>query len=84
MQNDNLEETKPVLPPLSQEYFDDNRMRFNADTTEAPNKLTPCPHSFRRINSQEVGCEYCTNIWEDKGQWVIKDGKVLKLASKSI
>lgn len=69
------------LPPISQEYFDENRERFEAETTQAPNKAERCNHFFKRISAIEVGCANCTASWFDHGTWNIEDGKLIGLKS---
>lgn len=52
--------------PLPQEYFDENRELFNAETTtfeiKAPEKHD---HIFYKKTATEVACRNCTSGWLD-------------------
>lgn len=65
------------LPPIPQEYYDDNRERFDAETTIAPNEQDKCDHYLVRKKYIEVECKHCKTTWRDMGEWTIKDGKII-------
>ena len=65
------------LPPLPQEYYDENREKYDAETTEAPTNTTGCQHYLYRVSAIDVDCKHCSNRWRDLGEWKLKDGKVL-------
>lgn len=53
------------LPQLSQDYFNENRERFDAETTEAPVRIDKHIHDFIRKTGSEIGCKSCTAGWLD-------------------
>ena len=66
------------LPPISQEYYDTNRQRFEAETTAFDLKKLKdkCSHFFVRHTPSDVTCMNCSSGWQDNGRFIIKDGKI--------
>lgn len=64
------------LDPLPQKWFDENRERFDASTTETVLKVAKCDHFFYRKDSQTVECKHCRAGWIDNGAWNVVDGKI--------
>lgn len=57
---------KPVNP-LSQEYFDENRSVYTADTTIADYKIDPCQHMLVR-RGDDIFCTKCHAGWIGLGR----------------
>lgn len=60
------------LPPIEQEWFDDNRERFSAFSQQLPKEGVRCAHDLYRKASNEVGCRKCTVGWFDNGELPVK------------
>ena len=56
------------LPNIPQEWFEDNRQRFKAETISAPifHKNTH-KHQFYRKTPIEIACRTCNKVWRDMG-----------------
>ena len=61
---------------IPQEWHDNNREKFEAETTvvEVPSK--PCKHYFVRKTATQIGCKNCTNGWIDMGKWKVEKGAI--------
>jgi len=58
--------SKAKLPPLPQEYFDENRELFEAETTIFDEKpYNYHGHRFYRKSATDIGCKDCANGWID-------------------
>ncbi len=70
--------TQP-LPPIKQEFYDDNRKRFDAETfsTELKTLTNKCSHYLIRKSPTVVECKLCPVGWNDGGHFIIKDGKLV-------
>lgn len=66
--------TRPL--PIPQEYYDENRERFDAETTIAEPSTVQCDHYLKRKSFIEVECVKCLTVWRDMNEWKIKDGKI--------
>lgn len=67
---------RPV-PPIHQGWYDDNRQRFEADSTNVSNQMPgKCQHYFQRVNSTSVECRNCRMGWIDLGRWKVENGKI--------
>jgi len=67
------------LPPIPQSWYDDNRERFEAETTIVPIELPPhCTHqgTMKRISFSQVECTRCHAGWIDGGSWTIENGSI--------
>lgn len=60
------------LPVITQEYWDENRQRFEAETTTAPIDTTKHTHEFIRRTATEIGCKQCHAGWIDPTGQLIK------------
>jgi len=60
------------LPALSQEYFDDNRERFEAETTTSDVQVEKHPHDIYRKTGVEFGCRHCSVGWIDPTGQIVK------------
>lgn len=69
-------ETK--APKVPQEYWDENRERFNAETTITEGEPPKCKHYFRRVSATEIYCKKCRVGWIDMGKFEVKNGRILK------
>jgi len=67
-----------TLPNIPQDYYDNNKERFDADSTGVILDPKKCDHYFVRIASTTVECRDCTAGWVDMGKWKIEDGKILE------
>lgn len=54
------------LSPIKQEWYEDNRERFDAETTfvDLPRKEIQI-HDFYRFSTTEIKCKHCNNGWID-------------------
>lgn len=66
------------LPPLPQDYFDDNRETYGAETSIAPldSLNDKCRHYLVRISGSELKCKRCPAFWIDAGRFDIQDGLI--------
>lgn len=63
------------LTPISQEWFDDNRERFQAKTQAVETKsIERCQHYLIRVDKTRVQCKYCNAGWIDNGVFRIENG----------
>lgn len=68
------------LPPIPQEYFDDNRERFGAESYSLDIKAFKdrCSHDeVTRISSQEVKCLKCHMGWIDQGHFILEQNHII-------
>ena len=68
-----------VSKHIPQKWYDENRERFDAETTQAPRETKPCQHYFIRVMPTRVQCKFCHAGWFDNGDWKVKDGKVIEV-----
>lgn len=59
------------LPPLPQEYYEENRTRFNADTSfiDVSSLSARCSHVMKRVSAISVECTICHAGWIDMGRF---------------
>jgi len=53
---------------MKQAWYNENRERFDADTTKVENKISKCDHDWKRITSIEVDCIKCNMRVLDNGK----------------
>ncbi len=71
------------LPPVPQEFYDENRKRFQAQTHIFEIKdFHKCSHVFYRISYSEVRCKNCTAGWIDNNRFIIEEGKLTGVKEK--
>ena len=63
-------------PRIKQEYYDENRDRFDGETTISTEDFKKCEHYLKRVTATTVECTHCHNGWIDMGDWEVKKGKV--------
>lgn len=51
------------LPPQPQDWFDENRERFGAQTIPLELKGKKCNHHFLQETGTRIGCKHCHNKW---------------------
>lgn len=52
-----------------QSFYDDNRARFDAETTQVPATFKKCTHKrLQRVSASEVQCA-CGAGWIENGKW---------------
>lgn len=56
---------EPKLPPTKQDWYDENRSLYKADSTEAPNEVVKCEHDKKHlvVKGQDVECSKCLVGW---------------------
>ena len=68
-----------MITPISQDWFDENRERFDAQTTIAPKETKECKHFLVRKSDMSVECNKCTAGWRMPIREVdIVEGKPIK------
>lgn len=65
---------KKRLRPIDQKWYDENRDRFDANTTTAPLQSDPHEHYYRR-EGRKILCSCGAGLYDD-GSLNIKDGKL--------
>jgi len=69
------------LPPTRQDWYDENRQLYEAETTQVPlAPPDPCPHYFERKDRNFFRCRSCRCEWQDNGRWLIEDGQIKRTA----
>lgn len=84
-------------PETLQDWYDDNRARFNARTEiieETVDGDLPTEnisfdgfnkkHDFYRKTATEVWCRHCPSRWTDLGEWTIQDGNIRKIRDRAV
>lgn len=70
--------TPSNLPPIPQEWWDENRERFGAETESwSATPPSPCKHYFYRKTATEIGCKNCTAGWIDLGALKVQGGQII-------
>lgn len=78
---------------VPQEWYNENRERFNARTEvfegDAPTQTGDfaefnTKHHFYRKSATEVWCEHCPARWADLGEWTLKHGKIVKIRDRNV
>lgn len=68
------QQSKDKLPPLEQSFFQDNRERFEAESSAITIKSlsdTKCIHQLYRKSATEIACKSCLAGWYDMGKLAI-------------
>lgn len=57
------------IPPFKQDYFDQNREKYDAQTSAVDLEMPPkCKHEWKRVNSMNVICARCQMTHIDNGK----------------
>lgn len=68
------------LPPIPQEWYSENRERFNADFSAIEFKTgASCDHHVIRVSYTEVKCTKCNAGWIDMHRFQIENGKIINV-----
>ena len=83
------------LPPIRQEWYNDNRERFDAESSQVPpppaaedKKLSNMDklkeelnkrHTFERLSTITIRSKTTGTIWIDHGKFVIDDGQIKEI-----
>jgi len=60
---------------VKQDWYDQNRRLFGADTSISPVAVDKCQHTrLKRVSASEVQCA-CGAGWIDNGRWTIDNGR---------
>ena len=49
--------------PYNQDWFDDNRKRFDAETSVIVDMPKGCKHKFQKVGGHRVKCGKCNAGW---------------------
>lgn len=56
-----------MMKKIDQKWFDENRERFDAETTVSESMAQHCQHEPTRISASDVVCKKCHVGWVDTG-----------------
>lgn len=68
------QQSNDKLPPLEQDFFDDNRLRFEAQSSSLSVKSVlsaRCDHVLYRKSATEIACRSCSCGWYDMGKLAV-------------
>lgn len=67
------------LDPIPQEFFDENRERFDGvtDTFDVEKFKEKCVHQFERISYSQIHCKKCLIGLIDNSSFILQDGKIV-------
>lgn len=81
------------LGPIPQEWFDDNRERFAAETEIVGEPAQPKrrtfkefnqKHRFERVSGNEVRCTHCPIGWFDQGRMTIENKRIVAVDGERV